>query len=152
MIREARHDDIVSILKLGEQMHAESKFSAHPWAEGRVESLLVNGIDDPYTLVLVAEREGAIIGGFAGYITPHWAVDALTAGDYWLFVAPEHRGGLDAVVMLRKYTKWARSHTVPDDLITLGITTHVNVEQSARLYAICGFAADGPLFALGGDA
>lgn len=151
MIREARYDDIGAILKLGEQMHAESRFSEHPWSEGRVEQLLLSGIDDPCTLVLVAERGGVMVGGFCGYVMQHWAVDALTSGDYWLFMGKAHRGGLDAAVMLRRYARWARSKGVPDSLITLGITTQVQVEQSARLFGACGFVPAGPLFVFGSE-
>lgn len=151
MIREARHDDIDAILKLGEQMHAESRFSEHPWSAERVECLLHNGIADPAALVLVAEKGGELVGGFCGYVMQHWAVDALTSGDYWLFMGREHRGGLDAAVMLRRYAKWARSKGVPDSLITLGITTQVQVEQSARLFNACGFVPAGPLFVFGSE-
>lgn len=146
MIREATHADIPIMLALGQEMHEESRYAAHPWNASKVHTLLQGLIDSADGLALVAERDGRAVGGFIGMAADHWCTDARQSFDLALFVLPEHRGTLVGARLLRRYAAWASSRGVPDDLIGCGITTGVDLASSTRLFEAVGFAHVGHIF------
>lgn len=150
MIREATHDDIPTMLVLGEEMHRESRYAQHPWNATKVAGLIATLIDSEDGLALVAERDGQMVGGFLGAAFDHWCTDARQSSDFAMFVLPEHRGTTIGARLLRRYAAWARTRGVPDSLIGCGITTGVDLAASTRLYALCGFEHVGNLFTLKG--
>lgn len=152
MIREATIADIPAMLALGRAMHAESRYAVHAWLDEKVEPLLQGLIEHEDGLALIAEKDGVAVGGFIGSAADHWCTDARQSFDYALFIAPEHRGGLLGLRLLRRYAAWARSRGVADDLIGLGITTGVDLAASTRMFEIAGFGHVGNLFTYQGTA
>lgn len=146
MIRDATHVDIPTMLALGRQMHAESRYAAFPWNDAKVDALLRTLIDSDDGLALVAEKGGELIGGFLGAAFDHWCTDARQSSDFAMFVTPEHRGGMVGLRLLRRYAAWAAGRGVPPGLIGCGITTGVDLAASTRLYQACGFEHVGHLF------
>lgn len=146
MIRPATHADIGALLVLAEQMHGESKVSAFPFAVDRVGRLLAGLVDLPTGCLLVAEREGEIIGGFAGWCDLHWACDMKQASDFALFVAPGKRGGLAAARLIQAFKAWA--HEQGADQTQIGISTGVRVNETTELFKRMGFETIGPIMEL----
>jgi GNAT superfamily N-acetyltransferase len=144
MIRAATHDDIPRLAELGRQMHVESRFARLPLDDGKVRALFVELIESADGLLIVAENGGEVIGGFAGYVCEHYFARTLVAGDYALFIAPEHRGGMAAPRLLKAYVAWAKSRGAV--MIQAGITTGVHVEATTQLYQRLGFQPAGALF------
>lgn len=151
MIRAATISDTDSMLFLGRAMHTESRYSRFTWSDEKVRSLIHTLIASDDGLALIAEKDGAPVGGFIGAAFDHWCTDARQSSDFALFVLPEHRGGMLGLRLLRQYAKWAKGRGVPDDLIGCGITTGVDVAASTRLFHIAGFAPAGNLFTFQGD-
>lgn len=144
MIRPATHADIGAMLVLAEAMHAESRFARRRFSLDKMAALFSNLIDAEDGLVLVAEREGAITGAFAGYVAEDWFGPDRMSGDFGLFVRPDARGGVDGKRMLRAYREWAQSRGVAQPEV--GITTGVNLDASTRLYQSEGFHVIGTVF------
>lgn len=148
MIRNATTQDIPVLVKLGEAMHAESpRYRRMSWNPGKVCGLMDWCLANPDAgLLLVAERDGKVIGGFIGLCQPHYFSDDLMASDLALFVEPGKRGGLAAARLLQAFKVWARARGAVD--IGAGVTTGVCDELAARLYRSVGFEPAGLLFKL----
>lgn len=146
MIRDAVQADIPTLLVLGERMHAESRYRHMPWSRAKVAELMDALIASEDGLLLVAERDGEIIGGMLASVAEHYFSPAKVASDFALFVSPDRRGGLAAMSLLRRYASWARERGAV--LVQAGITTGINVEAATRLYEVAGFKPIGPLFEL----
>lgn len=142
MIRPATFADIPELLTLAALMHAESDYRALRFdilkAAKLFESLMLGGIDG---FLVVCERGDAIVGGMAGYVMPHWISQDRVAGEYGLFVHPEARGSHAAPLLLRAFTRWARSRGAV--LIQAGVTTGVHTEDTVRLYEALGYERTG---------
>lgn len=149
MIRPATAADIPAMLALGEAMHAESRYSALAWCTPKVCGLLDMLLESDKGLVLVAERDGVVVGGFLGFIDEHFFSRETVATDLALFIEPSRRGGVAAARLLKAYVVWATEQGAAQ--ITVGITTGVHVEQTARLFQGCGFAPVGQMFEYAGE-
>lgn len=148
MIREATEADIHSLIALGEAMHRESRFGTVSWSTQKVGDLITWLISSDDGLVLVAERDGEIIGGFLGVVTEHYFSTDKMAQDFALFVSPGRRGGVAGAQLLARFIAWARSRGVMDEWIQVGVTTGVDIEKTSRLCQAVGFQPAGYLFAL----
>lgn len=149
MIRHATRDDIGALLLLAEQMHAESRFARRRFSLVKMAALFASLIDSDDGLVLVAERDGQIVGTFAGYVAEDWFGPDKTSCDFGMFVSSDRRGGIAAASMLKAYRTWARERGVAQPEI--GITTGVRLAESTRLYQAVGFQPVGTVFEFQGD-
>lgn len=144
MIRRATLLDIPRLVHLGSLMHAESRFRVLTFDRDKLAALLQRIIVGELGAVFVSEKEGEVIGGFAGLLTEHWASPSLVAYDLGLFIEPAHRGGTSAARLVRAFVRWARENGA--QLITLGISTGVHAEETAKLYEAIGGRRIGSLF------
>lgn len=146
MIRPATHDDIDRLVILGEEMHVESRFARLPLDVDKVRALFAHLIESPDGLLIVADKDGEVIGGFAGYVAEHYFARTKVAADFGLFISRGDRGGMTAPRLLKAYAKWAKERGAV--MIQAGITTGVHVDESTRLYQALGFSQVGVLFEL----
>ncbi len=136
-IRPATHDDLGPLMDIAAAMHAESpRFSRLRFSTPKVMQLFLMLIESPDCLLLVADRDGAVIGGMAGMVTPHWFSDDLVSNDYGVFLLPDHRGGMTAARLVRGYIDWAKARGAK--MIQLGISTGVQTEETVALYQALG--------------
>lgn len=136
-LRPATHEDLTALMLIAETMHMESpRFSRLRFSGDKVQKLFVRLTVSPDALLLVAERNGELVGGIAGMVTPHWFSDDLVSNDYALFMLPEHRGGTTAIRLARAYIEWAQAKGAK--MIQLGISTGVHAEETAALYKAIG--------------
>lgn len=149
MIRTATAADIPRMLELADAMHAESRFSLLRFSRAKTGALIEGLIDNPDGLALVAERCGQVIGGFIGFVTPHFCSDDLAAYDFGLFIAPQYRGSRAGFALLKAYAEWANAKGALQ--INAGITTGVALDASTRLFQAAGFAHVGHLFEFQGN-
>lgn len=150
IIRPATFKDIDQMVELGLEMHQESRFKLLEYHPDKTALSMRLMLDKPDHLVLVAEIDGLIIGGFAGYALEHWCSHDRVAGDYFLFISQQFRGGTLALRLVRAYMEWAQEQGVKRELIGLGISTGVLTARTQRLYERLGFEATGTLMHLRG--
>jgi GNAT superfamily N-acetyltransferase len=143
MIRTATVEDIPRIVELGAIMHQESRLNVLRFDREKVATLM-RWILDTGQFIEVAEREGKVIGGFAGFVTDHWASQDSVAYDCGLFIEPEHRGGGFAVKLVKHFREWAIGQGAK--MVTIGINTGVEVERTAKLFELCDFERIGYLY------
>lgn len=143
MIRQATREDIPHMIDLGAQMHAESRFSVLGYDREKVAALFSHLLDTDQ-FIEVIERDGVLIGGFAGFVTEHWASKDLVSYDCGLFISPDHRGGGDAARLIKRFREWAVSRGAK--MVTLGVNTGVHPERTARLMEAVGFEQIGYLY------
>ena len=144
MIRPATVDDIETIIAIGRVMHEESVYKNLSFCGDKVGSLLAVLISERNGVVFVAEREGVILGGFAGGIADFWFGNDSHAFDYGLFILPKHRGGSASIRLLSAFEHWAKEMGAA--WCDIGITTGVHLEQTSRLYQKLGYNQSGLLF------
>lgn len=143
MIRVATHDDVPSLVALGQILHDTSSYSAlgyDPEKVARQVEALINGAGG----VFVADRDGQVIGFIGGALTEHWFSGDKVAFDYSFFVHPQYRHGVIAVRLVQAFEHWARASGAKQ--IRMGITTAINIEGTARLFKALGFENAGVLF------
>jgi GNAT superfamily N-acetyltransferase len=143
MIRPATTADIGALLLLAEAMHAESRYAPLPFDLAKVADLF-GGLIGGAGCLLVAERDGEIVGGLAGWCAEHFFTRAKIASDFGLFVPQNRRGGLVAARLLQAFAAWAQGQGAA--MVQAGITTGVNVAATTRLYQGVGFVPVGTIF------
>lgn len=136
MIRQATEEDLEKIVMLGAEMHAESRFSVLAYDRDKVAGLLSHLLATDQ-FVQVIERDGVLVGGFAGFVTEHWASKDLVSYDCGLFISPGYRGGGDAARLILRFKEWAVSRGAK--MVTLSVNTGVHPERTARLMEAVGF-------------
>lgn len=144
MIRDATLMDVPALVELGAAMHAESKWARMCFDRDKTAALLVRLVEHPTGCVLVAENGGAVIGGMIGWCDEHFFSHDKYASELGVFVAPDKRGGMAAVRLLRAFQGWARANGAA--LIEVGITTGVHLERSAKFYEAVGCKRTGAVF------
>jgi GNAT superfamily N-acetyltransferase len=144
-IRPATIEDLPALLELGRRMHQESpRFNRLSFNDEKVRNLLMMATVSPNYCMLVADNDGEMVGGFAGFIAAHWFSDDLVASDLALFVQPGRRGGLAGARLVKEFIAWAKERGPKQ--INLGISTGVSVEETAQLYSAIGLKQFGYLF------
>lgn len=136
MIRRAVRDDAAALWPLLMAAHAEQGlFSLSP---RKVAHTLSEAIEDGR--VLVAEKDGALIGTFAWTVTTlHYSDDPFVS-DLWMYVAPAHRRSMAAVRLRNALKAEARARGLPLVAAVFGKRT-----DGARLFG-AGFVKAGALF------
>lgn len=138
-IRPATHDDVDTLVDMGEMLHNESpRWSRIRYSREKVRALVTRLVSEPYGLALVAEKDGQIIGGLIATALPHWSSDDVIAEERSLFMRPEHRGSFSALRLVCAFRCWSelRGAVWAD----AGSTTGVDPEITARLYEASGFS------------
>jgi GNAT superfamily N-acetyltransferase len=142
MIRPATFNDLPRLIELGEAMHGESRFKAMRFSQQKVEAMLRRLMERGF--VAVAERDGEIIGGFAGMLEEHWFSEDTLATDLALFVEPGRRGGFAAAALVGAFLDWARRRN--PTIIDIGVNTGVRTHETARLFEKLGGQPAGLLY------
>lgn len=151
MIREARNDDLEQLLILGWEMHQESRYRDLEYSLEKSAEFFQMAIERSDYLFLVSEKAGELVGGFIGFCTAQWFSDEKTAGDLVLYLQPEHRGGMHAARLVKKYIEWAKAQGVNDQYIGLGITTGIHTDKTKSFYQLIGFDEVGIIMSYRGD-
>ena len=147
IIRKATSADIPQMLKLGKMMHSEFHYSRFDYDENKVEFLMKFAVrEDPHNMyiALVAEEDYEIQGGIIAKVEPMYFGKDLMAADFALFLAPEHRGNLTAMSIIKEYVKMAKEKGAK--YVILGSTTGHHTDRIARLFERMGGKLVGPVY------
>ncbi len=144
-VEVATADDAAEIAALGRLLHETSSYSAIPYNEGKVADLM-RSLANGDGAVFIVRKDGAIVGGIAGSVTPHWFSDELLGFEYSFFIEPGSRHGITASRLIAAFTGWCRLRGAKQ--VRMGITTGINEQRTAGLYRMIGFQDAGSLFKL----
>lgn len=143
-MRPANLLDLPGLLALGERMHQESPhFRRIAFCRERLHATLVSVLESPAGFLWVAERDGRIAGVMVAIAVQHWCSTDLVASELALFVEQKYRGTLIAARLIKQYLAWAEG--LGCKLVTAGVSTGVNVEQTTRLYEALGLKRFGTI-------
>lgn len=138
-IRVANPDDLPRILDLGESLHKESpRWSRLSFNRTKAEAFMRMLLTDPRGVIFVAERDGVVVGGIAGWAEEHWCSDDITANEVSFFMAPEARGSMAATRLICALRAWGEMRGAK--WLHAGTSTGLDPERTAGLYERLGFA------------
>ena len=140
-IRPATEADLPYLIMLANVMLAESSFSSVPF-EPEAFALTVIRLLDDQQFVMVAEKEGQIVGAMLGIATPFAFSYAMMAQDIALFVHPGARGRMISVRLIREFEKWAKAH----NCLQIRPVVSSGCEAACRLYGLLGYRPVGVSF------
>ncbi|BBL74187.1 GNAT family N-acetyltransferase [Methylomagnum ishizawai] len=144
-VRSATVMDVPALVGLAKAMHAESGFAGLDFNENIMAATFLELLGQGQFLA-VYEREGRIVGGYAGYLSRCCFGADLMAHDYGVFVAPEARGSRAAWVLAKAFVAWAKQAGAKQ--IRPGVSTGGAGVGAEALYAKLGFRRVGALFAM----
>lgn len=141
MLRRANKDDIQAMVELVIPYLAESSWSRMEYNRNKTADFLEDLMDDNGFLV-VAEREGKIIGGMVGDIVRPWFSDDLMGIEHILYVHPDYRMGRVPYQLIKAWTQWCIDNGAKQirPMISSGNFAAV------RLYQAMGFQTVGGAF------
>ena len=141
IIRPATEADLPYLIMLANVMLAESSFSSVPF-EPEAFALTVIRLLDDQQFVMLAEKDGQIVGAMLGIATPFAFSYAMMAQDVALFVHPDARGRLISVRLIRAFEEWARAH----NCLQIRPAVSSGCEAACRLYGLLGYRPVGVSF------
>lgn len=107
VIRHASASDTEALIALGLAFVRDSPYTAHvaenPEQIGKVIAFL---LAQPNSTILVAERDGAVIGLIGLAMVPHLWSGVLTVSELAYYVHPDHRGTV-GIRLLKAAEAWA---------------------------------------------
>lgn len=137
-IRVATWDDLPRILDLGEMLHRESpRWSRLTFSRAKAEKFMRMLLTDPRGVIFVAERDGTVIGGIAGFADAHWSSEDVIAQEVSFFMVPEARGGMAATRLICALRAWGELRKAI--WLEAGTSTGLDPERTAGLYERLGF-------------
>lgn len=144
-IRAMTAEDIDEVIRLGVEMHKESRYSRFNFDPYKCKILGFEIVDNPDMYFgYIIEHAGKIQGFMLAFMTEFYFGNERIAQDLALFVQKTRRGCMDAVNLIKKYQEWAIKNGA--DEIQLGITTGVNEKRTTKLYQKLGFNQIGTVF------
>lgn len=143
-VRRAEERDIPMLVQLGRVMHGESRYCEVSYSAERASEHFRGLMASERGLVLVTERDGAVVGFFTGGCVPAYFSDELMAFDFALFILPGHRGGIRAASLVKAFLAWASERKA--SFVDIGISTCVDVERTGALYERLGLRHVGALY------
>lgn len=143
-VRNAVEADVDQLVEMGRAFHKESpRYNRLTFSGEKVAALIRWAIASTMVCpaeggILVAEKDGTIVGMMGGFVMQPWFSEDRIASDYGIYIAPEHRGsGKIALLLVRAFEAWAASKGVTE--LSPGVTADINAEQVIRFYEKLGY-------------
>jgi len=144
MIRNATLQDVPALVALGWLMHEESVYAPYSYDPEKVSKMIEALITTRFGIALVAEQDGAVIGGFIGTVVEHWFGSDTVASDLALFIDPVYRAGRTGLKLIKRYIETATEKGASQ--IMLANSTGYKSDRVARLFEAMGFKRNGYVF------
>lgn len=136
-------------MALGRAMHFEGPhFRDLPLDETRMLNAGQAALAKGNPGLLVAERDGEIIGMAVVVLGEHFFSAALAATTQLLYVHPKARGGFAAVKLLRGMRKWAAANRAAT--LYVSVTSGIHADKADRMLRKMGFRQTGGNYVLEG--
>lgn len=140
MIRNATEQDIQKLVEMGQALHDESTYKHVTYSPERVAEtcrlMMTSGF------IVVSEKEGEVVGVMMGDVYMPWYTAERMGIDFVLYITPEHRSGLMAIKMIKRFEEWCIAMGAKQ--IRPGIGT--GVKGAERLYQALGYKSVGEWF------
>lgn len=108
-IREATESDVPAIVEMGRQFRNETVYASRlPENVEQITATARRIVASPDGTVLVADRDGVLIGMIGLLLFTHHFSGERTAGELCFWIDPAHRG--HGVRLLYRAERWAREH------------------------------------------
>ncbi|MEJ2895811.1 GNAT family N-acetyltransferase [Bordetella avium] len=138
MIEPAKKDDVPAMVELGRLMVEESpRWRRLRYSPERVGNTLTALIESPSGLVLIARRQGLVVGGIVASVGQPWLSDELVAEEHVLFMHPQYRASIIPARLIAAMVAWAKGKGCR--WVEAGIASGVHPERTAGLYKTLGF-------------
>jgi len=138
-IRPANLSDLLPLLSLAECYYAEA--TEWDWFELDGDVLYANmqaAILSSDHIIIVAEKDGELVGGLWAATVPQVMTKAIFAKDLFLYVKPEHRDYWTANALSGAYEKWAAKKGA--SVIVVGANSNIEGNRGAKtLYRRRGY-------------
>lgn len=142
VIRRAEPHDVPALVACSSALFEEDAGSRDPsvnvdWPREHGHQRFAAGIDDPARLLLVADREGEVVGHLSGVLeTPSAMKRATVATLVSMYVQPPHRRTGTGRHLVAEFLLWARS-TGADRAV---VTAYASNTDAIRFYERNAFA------------
>ncbi len=140
MIRDATEADIPVMIEIGKNLASSTTYKSVNYSVERIETTIRTLM--AFGFCVVAEKDGEVVGGMMGDVYTPWYSNDRMGIDYTLYIEPEHRNGLLAVKMVKKFEQWCISMGAKQ--IRPGIGT--GDKNAIRLYKALGYKSVGEWF------
>jgi GNAT superfamily N-acetyltransferase len=140
MIRNATPEDIAAVVEMGVMMVDETSYKHVTYSPERVEAtckiLIANGF------IAVAEKDGEVVGAMLGDVYTPWYTTDRMGIDYCIYIKPEHRSGLMAVRLIKRFEEWCIAMGATQ--IRPGVGT--GNANAGKLYKMLGYKVVGECY------
>ena len=140
-IRPATEADVPYLIMLADVMLAESSFSSVPFDQEAFALTVIRLLDDRQ-FVMLAEKDGQVVGAMLGIATPFAFSYAMMAQDIALFVHPGARGRMISVRLVKAFEEWAKER----NCLQIRPVVSSGCEAACRLYGLLGYRPVGVSF------
>lgn len=146
-IRNGTIEDIEQIIDLGKVMYEESlHYGKLNFDEDKVRQLLEWAIEAYEGILIVADDNGKIAGGFLGCIGPLWFSTDPVAHDMAIFLHPDYRHGGLGVKILKEAIVIAKQKGVFAFLVSNA--TGYESERVEKLFEFVGMKRLGGVYSM----
>lgn len=146
MIRNARLEDVPTLVEIGRVMHAEGQYAAYNFDEAKLRREIDALIELDQGIALVSEENGHVVGGFIGMVHEHFFGHDKVSYDQALFLLPQHRSGFQGMKLIKEYISQAKDKGAAQ--ITIANSTGFEMDKVASLYERLGFEHVGYVFTM----
>ena len=140
MIRNAIESDLPKLAEMGQRLHDESSYKHVTYSPERVyatcELMMQKGF------LMVAEKDGEVVGVMMVDVHVPWYTTERMGIDHTLYIYPEHRNGLIAARLIKKFEEWCKAMGATQ--IRPGVGT--GDKNVLRLYRMLGYTSVGEWF------
>lgn len=138
MIEPAKPEDVDALVELGRAMVNESpRWRRLVYSAQRVRNTITALIASPDGLVVVARREGRLVGAILAICEANWMSEERVCQELALYVVPECRGSMIACRLICTMVAWGEAKGAR--WIEAGVSTGVHPKRTAALYQRLGF-------------
>ncbi|MFH0176920.1 GNAT family N-acetyltransferase [Streptomyces cacaoi] len=143
VVRTAEHADVEGLVACSRALFAEDAGTRDPsinidWPREHGPQRFSNGIDDPDRLLLVADRDGEVVGHLTGVLTEASAMKPVRIATLVsMYVQPAHRREQIGGRLIREFTAWAKQK----EARFVEVTAYSSNTEALRFYERNGFAA-----------
>ena len=136
-LKIAEAGDEAHFVALGRVMHATSIYEFLPFDEDIAWRTATDYIGKDGCCALLVMSGDEAVGMHLASLTSYFFSPAILAASLVTFVRPDKRGGRAALLLMRAYLDWAKTHHADEAYI--GVSIGVENDKSHRFFTHLGF-------------